>query len=78
MMKPEQEVFEHLLSRYQLVASETAFVDDHPPNVEGARELGLHGILFRGAEQCGRTLEALHRWEHVESSQGLVEQEHGH
>jgi putative hydrolase of the HAD superfamily len=59
MMKPEPEVFEHLLSRYQLAAAETVLVDDHPPNIDGARAVGLHGILFRDADQCARELEAL-------------------
>ncbi len=58
LMKPEREVFEHLLTRYKLVAGETAFVDDHPPNVEGARAVGLHGIQFRSAELCAEELDA--------------------
>lgn len=47
--KPDRAIFEHLLSTYDLDASKTIFVDDSPTNVEAARELGLHAILFEDA-----------------------------
>jgi putative hydrolase of the HAD superfamily len=59
MMKPEREIFDHLLCRYGLSAAETVFVDDHPPNIEGARALGLQTVLFRDARQCRAELERL-------------------
>jgi HAD superfamily hydrolase (TIGR01509 family) len=59
MMKPEHEIFEFLLQRYGLVAAETAFVDDNAPNIEAARELGIHPIWFESAEQCELELERL-------------------
>jgi putative hydrolase of the HAD superfamily len=58
MVKPELAVFEYLLTRYNLSAEETVFVDDHPPNLEGAKAVGLRTILFRNAEECARELEA--------------------
>ncbi len=57
MMKPGRAVFEYLLTRYGLAAEVTVFVDDHPPNIEGAKAAGLKAILFRNAEQCARDLE---------------------
>lgn len=57
LMKPEQEVFEYLLNRFGLSAAETAFVDDHPPNIEGARAVGLEAIHFESAEQCLQALD---------------------
>jgi putative hydrolase of the HAD superfamily len=59
LIKPEPEIFQRLLRRYDLVAQHTAFVDDHRPNVDSARRLGLHGIAFEDAAQCAA---ALHRW----------------
>ena len=47
--KPDPRVYELLLSRYQLEPQETAFIDDHLPNVEGARACGLQGWHFQGA-----------------------------
>jgi putative hydrolase of the HAD superfamily len=59
MMKPERGIFEFLLNRYELHAHHTVFVDDNPPNVEGARALGIHSVLFKDAAQCERELEQL-------------------
>jgi putative hydrolase of the HAD superfamily len=58
MIKPEPQVFTHLLQRFNLRAQETIFVDDLSANIEAARGVGLHTILFRDAAQCGRELEA--------------------
>jgi len=52
LMKPEREVFQHLLQRFELRADETVFVDDRMPNLEGARSVGLHTIHFCDAEVC--------------------------
>jgi len=59
MMKPEREVFEHLLSRFALHADETVFVDDHPANIDGAKIVGLHTVLFTDAAQCQRELHQI-------------------
>jgi putative hydrolase of the HAD superfamily len=59
MAKPDREIFEYLLHRYALSASETVFVDDHPPNIRAAQELGLHTVWFRDAHQCALELERL-------------------
>lgn len=59
MAKPEREIFEYLLRRYGLSAAETVFVDDHAPNIEAARTLGLHTVWFRDAAQCALELERL-------------------
>jgi putative hydrolase of the HAD superfamily len=59
MMKPEREVFQHLLTRFKLEARQTVFVDDLPLNIEGARAVGLHAIQFLDAAQCARDLDAL-------------------
>jgi putative hydrolase of the HAD superfamily len=56
MIKPEREIFEHLLTRHGLEAERSVFIDDLPRNVEAAREVGLHAILFRDAQQCEREL----------------------
>jgi putative hydrolase of the HAD superfamily len=58
MMKPGPEVFEYLLARYELAAEETVFVDDHAPNIAGAKAVGLQTIHFRNAADCARELEA--------------------
>ena len=59
MMKPEPEVFAHLLEKYELRPEETVFVDDLSANVDAARRVGLHGILFKDAAQCRSELDQL-------------------
>jgi putative hydrolase of the HAD superfamily len=59
MMKPEREIFEYLLDRFDLVLAETVFVDDHQPNIEAAQVIGFHTVLFRDARQCELELEPL-------------------
>lgn len=51
VLKPEQGIYTLLLERYHLTADECVFVDDSLLNVEGAREQGIHGILFESREQ---------------------------
>lgn len=59
LMKPEREIFDHLLGKYGLAASETVFVDDHAANIEAARSLGLQSVWFQSAGQCEIELEEI-------------------
>lgn len=59
MLKPEPPIFKHLLATHDLEAVETVFIDDHPPNVQGAKTVGLEAILFKNAEQCSDELMEL-------------------
>jgi 2-haloacid dehalogenase len=59
LTKPDERIFRLLLDRNGLVAARTAFVDDHAPNIEAARALGLHAILHRDAESTEAALRTL-------------------
>jgi len=59
MMKPEPEVFMHLLDTFGLRAEESVFIDDLPANIESARQVGLHAICFKDAAQCRRELDQI-------------------
>jgi putative hydrolase of the HAD superfamily len=59
MMKPEPEVFLHLLATFKLRAEECVFVDDLLTNIESARQVGLHAIWFKDAAQCRRELDQI-------------------
>jgi putative hydrolase of the HAD superfamily len=59
MMKPEPEIYLHLLERFGLVAEESVFVDDLQVNVDAAKAVGLHAIRFEDAVQCQRELDEL-------------------
>ncbi|QNM06759.1 HAD family hydrolase [Qiania dongpingensis] len=49
-VKPEPEIYEALISRYQICPEEAVFFDDLPQNLETARQFGLHTVLVTGYE----------------------------
>ncbi|MEJ0006472.1 MAG: HAD family phosphatase [Steroidobacteraceae bacterium] len=59
MMKPEPQIYRHLLERFGLQAQESVFVDDMQVNVDAAKAVGLHAIRFLNAQQCQQDLEQL-------------------
>lgn len=46
MRKPNPEVYAHVLKAMSLNASESLFLDDSVANIEGAKQVGLPGILI--------------------------------
>ena len=48
MIKPERRIYEHFLNTFHLIPEECLFIDDRAENVEGAREVGIRGIVFQG------------------------------
>ena len=48
LLKPDPEVFEYILSKYNLKREETLFIDDSPKNIKGAEAVRLRGYLFNG------------------------------
>lgn len=59
LIKPDPEIYQLLLERYDLKAEECVFVDDTPENVEGAMRQGIHGIVFKSREQVEDELRKL-------------------
>lgn len=59
MVKPNADIYEHLLRAYDLNAGECVFIDDRAENVETARVLGMSGIVFDNYVQACGELEKL-------------------
>uniref|UniRef100_A0AB33J356 HAD-IA family hydrolase n=1 Tax=Prevotella sp. GTC17259 TaxID=3236795 RepID=A0AB33J356_9BACT len=59
VIKPFPEIYRLLLTRYNLQADECVFVDDVAENVEGARAVGMQGILFRGLDNLRNEINQL-------------------
>ena len=57
--KPDAEIYRCALSRLEVPAEYSVFIDDRPENVEGARAVGMMGILFSSSEQLRRDLNAM-------------------
>ena len=49
MVKPDREIFDHLLETFGLSPADVLFVDDHEPNVIAARSYGIAAHHFEGA-----------------------------
>jgi putative hydrolase of the HAD superfamily len=58
-LKPDPIIFRELFRGRDLHPSEVVFIDDHTPNVYGARNFGMHGIEFQNPSQCTHELRAL-------------------
>ncbi|WP_243974069.1 HAD family hydrolase [Vibrio natriegens] len=59
LLKPQSEIYQSLLTQYELKASETVFIDDMPYNVAGAKTVGMAAIQFENARQCEADLKSL-------------------
>lgn len=59
LIKPEKEIYEYICKTYELKPEESVFLDDREDNVEAARNMGMHGIVFENYAQGSETLEQL-------------------
>ncbi len=59
LLKPEPEIFEAFLDKFQLDPARCAFIDDRADNVGTALKLGFHGIVFRSLEDAKEQMEEL-------------------
>lgn len=59
LIKPDPAIYELLLKRYHLQASECVFLDDLPHNIQAAEALGIHTILFTSKEEAEQKLQKL-------------------
>ncbi len=59
MVKPELEIYQHLLEKFDLIIETTIFIDDIPENLEAASKLGMKIIRFESPSQCEAELRAL-------------------
>lgn len=51
LIKPDVRIYELLCSTYGLKPQECLFIDDRLENVEAARRVGLHAVVFEGNYQ---------------------------
>ena len=58
-VKPEIDIYEHLLTVHRLKAAETIFIDDMSENLAAASSLGIQTIRFVDPAQCRQDLADL-------------------
>jgi len=59
MVKPDPDFFRLLIEKYQLDPSRCVFIDDIETNLEGARAVGMHTILFENPAQAEAELDRM-------------------
>jgi HAD superfamily hydrolase (TIGR01509 family) len=58
VMKPAPGAFQAILDRLGVGAPDAVFIDDFPPNVEGARAAGMQAIHFKPGTDLPATLRS--------------------
>lgn len=56
MVKPDADIYEHVIADLGLRASEILFIDDNQINVDGALACGMHAALAKGPDQARAAL----------------------
>ncbi len=59
MVKPDPAFYQMLIDQYHLAPDRCVFIDDLETNLEGARAVGLHTILFENSAQAEAELDKL-------------------
>lgn len=57
LLKPEREIYEYLLEKFQLNPKETLFIDDSKENILAAKKLGIDGIYLKEPSILRQKLE---------------------
>jgi HAD superfamily hydrolase (TIGR01509 family) len=55
--KPNPLIFERALSRLNVFADESFFIDDNKENCEGAKSIGMQGIMYTSLDELKKKLE---------------------
>ena len=55
--KPNREIYDKLINKYEINVTETVFIDDTNSNIEIAKKIGFETILFENIEQIKNILE---------------------
>lgn len=59
LLKPDVAIYQAFCQRFEVNPEECVFFDDKPENIRGARQTGMHGIVFQNTEQAKEQLRLL-------------------
>jgi 2-haloacid dehalogenase len=59
MIKPQPEIYEAILTRYDIDRTKAIFIDDNHRNVIASKAIGLEAIHFQSSEQLAEELSKL-------------------
>ncbi|ELR65766.1 HAD superfamily hydrolase [Photobacterium marinum] len=52
VIKPEPQIYQLLLDRYDLQPEQSLYIDDNADNVKAAKSLGFHAVQFEQTDAC--------------------------
>ncbi len=55
-VKPQKEIYERALGKFDLKPEDCLFIDDKQENIQGAGEMGIAGILYTNFEDTKRNI----------------------
>jgi putative hydrolase of the HAD superfamily len=58
-IKPEPEIYEDIIRKYNINPEEAVFLDDIQANLDGAKAFGFHTVLVSGYEKALADLREL-------------------
>ena len=60
-LKPNRDIYESFLNKFNVKAEECVFIDDKPENIEGCKAVGMSGIVFKNSNQLKQELDNILR-----------------
>ena len=55
-VKPQKEIYERALGKFDLKPEDCLFIDDKPENIQGAGEIGITGILYTNSDKTRKDI----------------------
>lgn len=59
LLKPHKEIYEAFCKKFDVKPEDCVFIDDRAVNIEGAKSIGMHGIVFKDTVQLKADLKTI-------------------
>lgn len=59
LLKPHKEIYEAFCNKFNVQPEDCVFIDDKAANIEGAKSIGMHGIVFKDTDQLRTDLKTI-------------------
>lgn len=59
LLKPHKEIYEAFCKKFDVMSEDCVFIYDRADNIEGAKSIGMHGIVFKNTDQLKANLKTI-------------------
>ena len=59
LLKTHKEIYEAFCKKFDVKPEDCVFIDDKAVNIEGAKSIGMHGIVFKDTDQLKADLKTM-------------------